>query len=63
MRMLKIAQYQKFKSKSFTLKKDAKEWLRKFKKANNLGEDKYKVETNFNAGDPQPWEAQILKKI
>lgn len=57
------ANYQKFKSKSFPLKKDAKEWLRKFKKANNLGEDKYKVETNFNAGDPQPWEAVILKKM
>lgn len=58
-----MASYQKFKSKSFLLKKDAKEWLRKFKKANNLGEDKYKVETNFNAGDPQPWEAIILKKM
>ena len=58
-----MASYQKFKSKSFPLKKDAKEWLRKFKKANNLGEDKYKVETNFNAGDPQPWQAVILKKM
>jgi hypothetical protein len=58
-----VASYQKFKSKSFPLKKDAKEWLRKFKKANNLGEDKYKVETNFNVGDPQPWEAIILKKM
>ena len=58
-----MASYQKFKSKSFLLKKDAKEWLRKFKKANNLGEDKYKVETNFNAGDPQPWQAVILKKM
>lgn len=58
-----MAQYQQFKTKKFILKKDAKEWLRKFKKANNLGEDKYKVETNFHAGDPQPWEAIILKKM
>ncbi len=58
-----MANYQQFKTKSFLLKKDAKEWLRKFKKANNLGDDKYKVETNFNAGEPQPWEAIIMKKI
>jgi hypothetical protein len=58
-----MAQYQKFKSKKFTLKKDAKEWLSKFKKANNLGDDKYKIETNFNSGEPQPWEAIILKKM
>lgn len=58
-----MANYQEFKTKKFTLKKDAKEWLRKFKKANNLGNEKFKVETNFNAGEPQPWEAIILKKM
>lgn len=57
-----LADYQKFKSKKFPLKKDAKEWLRDFKKKNNLGNEKYKVETNFNAGEPQPWEAIILRK-
>lgn len=58
-----MANYQEFKTKKFTLKKDAKAWLSKFKKANNLGTDKYKVETNFNSGDPQPWTAIILKKM
>jgi hypothetical protein len=58
-----MAQYQKFKSKKFTLKKEATAWLKDFKKKNNLGDDKYKIETNFNSGEPQPWEAIILKKM
>jgi len=58
-----MANYQELKVKSFKLKKDAKEYLRKFKESNNLGEEKYKVETNFKPGEPLPWEAVILKKM
>lgn len=58
-----MAQYQPFKKKSFRLKKEAREWLNDFKKKNTTEMDKYKVETNFNAGDPQPWMAVILKKM
>jgi hypothetical protein len=58
-----MAQYQEFKTKKFKLKKEATVWLKDFKKKNNLGDDKYKIETNFNSGEPQPWEAIILKKI
>jgi hypothetical protein len=57
-----MAQYQPFKTKSFKLKKEARDWLRDFKKRNQLGEDKYKVETNYKANQPLPWEAVILKK-
>jgi hypothetical protein len=58
-----VANYQEFKTKKFKLKKEAKAFLSDFKKKNNLGNEKYKVETNFNAGEPQPWEAIILRKI
>lgn len=58
-----MAQYQPFKTKSFKLKKEAVGWLRDFKKKNTTDMDKYKVETNFNAGDPQPWKAIIMKKV
>lgn len=58
-----MASYQHVKSKKFYLKKDAREWLREFKKDNNLGPEKFKVETNFHPDDPQPWEAVILRKI
>lgn len=58
-----MANYQKFKTKKFTLKQDATAWLKDFKKKNNIGTEKYKIETNFNAGEPMPWEAIILRKM
>lgn len=58
-----MANYQEVKVKSFKLKKEAKEYLHNFKEKNNLGDEKYKVETNFKPGDPLPWEAVILRKV
>jgi len=58
-----MAQYQPFKKKSFKLKKEARDWLNDFKKKNTTDMDKYKVETNYEPGEPQPWTAVILKKM
>ncbi len=58
-----MAQYQEVKSKKFKLKKEARAFLADFKKKNTTEMDKYKVETNYNANDPQPWQAVILKRI
>jgi hypothetical protein len=57
-----MANYTAFKSKKFKLKKEAKEYLTDFKKKNNIGDNKFKIETNFNSGEPLPWEAIILRK-
>lgn len=55
-----MAKYVKFKSKSFRLKKEAVEWTKKTKKSSpGMG---LKIETNYNAGEPFPWEGIILKK-
>jgi len=61
--MAVMAQYQPFKKKSFKLKKEARGWLNDFKKKNTTDMDKYKVETNYLANNPNPWEAVILKRI
>lgn len=58
-----MANYQPFKTKNFRLKKEARDWLTNFKKKNNLGMDKYKIETNYHPDTPMPWEAVILRKV
>ena len=58
-----MASYQPFKTKSFKLKKDAVGFIRDFKKKNTTDMDKYKTETNYNANNPLPWEALIMKKM
>jgi hypothetical protein len=55
-----MADYLKYKSKKFELKKDAVAWTKKEKKnAPGMG---LKIETNYNAGEPMPWEGVILKR-
>lgn len=55
-----MASYLKYKSKKFELKKDAVAWTKKEKK-NSPGMG-LKIETNYNAGEPLPWEGVILKR-
>lgn len=56
-----MAKYVEYKTKKFPLKKDAMAWAKKEKKAYQ-GVKTMKIETNFNANDPQPWEAVVLMK-
>lgn len=56
-----MAKYVEYKTKSFTLKKDAVEWAKK-QKASFKGVKTMKIETNFNASNPMPWEAIVLMK-
>ncbi len=55
-----MAKYLLFKSKRFKLKKEAVEWTKKIKKASpGLG---LKIETNYHASEPMPWEGVVLKR-
>lgn len=56
-----MAKYTEYKTKSFPLKKDAVAWAKK-EKAKFKGAKTMKIETNYNANDPQPWEAIVLMK-
>lgn len=56
-----MAKYTKYKTKAFTLKKDAMAWAKKEKKAYK-GVKNMKIETNFNPDQPNPWEAIVLMK-
>jgi len=54
--------YVPYKSKKFKLKKEATEYIRDEKKRVS-GASTLKVETNYNAGEPLPYEAVILRKV
>lgn len=56
-----MASYQKFKTKVFDLKKDARAWAEKIKKANKGSGQTMKIETNYLA-DTAKWEAIIMVK-
>lgn len=56
-----MAKYVEYKTKKFQLKKDATEWAKK-QKASFKGVKVMKIETNYNANDPMPWEAVVLMK-
>lgn len=55
-----MAEYLKYKSKKFELKKDAVAWTKKEKK--NAPDMGLKIETNYNPGEPMPWEGIVLKR-
>jgi hypothetical protein len=55
-----MAEYVVFKKKKFKLKKEATAWTKKTKASSpGMG---LKIETNYNAGEPMPWEGVILKR-
>jgi len=56
-----MARYQEFKTKTFDLKKDARSWAEKIKKANKGSGQTMKIETNYLA-DQAKWEAIVLIK-
>lgn len=56
-----MASYQKFKTKVFDLKKDARAWAEKIKKANKGSGSTMKIETNYLT-DTAKWEAIVLIK-
>lgn len=57
-----MAEYIEFKTKKFKLKKEALDWTKKTKTAYKGGLQ-LKIETNFNANEPLPWQGVILQKI
>ena len=57
-----MAQYQKFKTKVFDLKKDARTWAEKIKKANKGSGQTMKIETNYLTNEAK-WEAIVLVKM
>lgn len=57
-----MAQYQKFKTKVFDLKKDARTWAANIKKKNQGSGQTMKIETNYLT-DQGKWEAIVLVKM
>lgn len=57
-----MAQYQKFKTKVFDLKKDARSWCEKIKKQNQGSGQTMKIETNYLTNEAK-WEAIVLVKM
>jgi len=56
-----MADYLPYRTKKFKLQKDAVAWTKKEKKAYG-GTKKMKIETNYNAGEPFPYEGIVLMK-
>lgn len=56
-----MAKYVEYKTKKFQLKKDATDWAKK-QKSSFKGVKTMKIETNYNANEPMPWEAIVLMK-
>ena len=56
-----MAKYIPYKTKKFKLKKDAVKWTKDTKGAYK-GAMQMKIETNYNANDPFPWEGIVLMK-
>lgn len=56
-----MADYLPYRTKKFKLKKDAIKWTKDIKESYG-GVKKIKIETNFNAGEPLPWEGIVLMK-
>jgi len=57
-----MARYQEYKTKTFDLKKDARAWAEKIKKANKGSGQTMKIETNYLT-DQAKWEAIVLVKM
>lgn len=55
------AKYSEYKSKRFDLRKDASSWAKKEKeRAGSVMT--VKIDINYKAGEPMPWEAVLLVK-
>lgn len=56
-----MAEYLPYKRKEFKLQKEAISWTKKEKAAYG-GAKKLRIETNYNPGNPMPWEGVVLMK-